>query len=421
MCAAYTCRTSPDWRGSHLVASCHIPAGAVLLTEAPAATTCGDDESESVEAALAKALLESGRGSDWAARFAAPQQRGGATEHAAAAPPISDEALRRLCASGVDEVAALAVYDAVRHNAFGLETPLLGVEHGAAFYETAAKLNHSCDPNCLSTRLGGNFALFAVAAIEEGSELFHSYLPPRLLVLPRRARRAHLHFPCRCSRCEAEPEEPPSPLAQLGWPAAHAATAEGHLVGRFSLLCAGGAPREVVAAGAGLLSNAPLVSTLRQRPLAALQVCLPLLASSWQARAMGGADAAADDEGGWLGGFGGGGRDAAPPACLRCSRCKGVLYCSAVCQRADWPSHRNHCTPVAAVSGSDAAAAGISRLSESEDDGGEDDEVDVPIRRVGAGGGADTETLEQSWERMQASVASGRAQRLDVQYEVLQR
>ena len=160
----------------------------------------------------------------------------------------------------------------------------------------------------------------------------------------------------------------------------------------------------------------------------------------------------------------GGGRDAAPPACFRCSRCKGVLYCSAVCQRADWPSHRNHCTPVAAVSGSDAAAAGISRLSvaggsgrraelaaasggggdggddedededeeevpirrvadtqESEDDGGEDDEVDVPIRRVGAGGGADTETLEQSWERMQASVASGRAQRLDVQYEVLQR
>jgi len=295
MCAAYTCRTSPDWRGSHLVASCHIPPGAVLLTEAPAATTCGDDESESVEAALAKALLESGRGSDWAARFAAaPQQRGGE-----AAPPISDEALRRLCASGVDEEAALAVYDAVRHNAFGLETPLLGVEHGAAFYETAAKLNHSCDPNCLSTRLGGNFALFAVAAIEEGSELFHSYLPPRLLVLPRRARRAHLHFPCRCSRCEAEPEEPPPPLAQLGWPAAHAATAEGHLVGRFSLLCAGGAPREVVAAGAGLLSNAPLVSTLRQRPLAALQVCLPLLASSWQARAMGGADAAADDEGGW--------------------------------------------------------------------------------------------------------------------------
>ena len=59
---------------------------------------------------------------------------------------------------------------------------------------------------------------------------------------------------------------------------------------------------------------------------------------------------------------------------------------------------------------------------ESEDDGGEDDEVDVPIRRVGTGGGAlDTETLEQSWERMQASVASGRAQRLDVQYEVLQR
>jgi hypothetical protein len=31
------------------------------------------------------------------------------------------------------------------------------------------------------------------------------------------------------------------------------------------------------------------------------------------------------------------------PPYKTCSRCKDVVYCNAVCQRADWASHRPHC------------------------------------------------------------------------------
>lgn len=33
------------------------------------------------------------------------------------------------------------------------------------------------------------------------------------------------------------------------------------------------------------------------------------------------------------------------PSVTRCSRCKVVHYCSAACQRKDWPSHKIACTP----------------------------------------------------------------------------
>ncbi|KAF9956529.1 hypothetical protein BGZ72_002700 [Mortierella alpina] len=37
------------------------------------------------------------------------------------------------------------------------------------------------------------------------------------------------------------------------------------------------------------------------------------------------------------------------PAITRCSRCKVVHYCSAVCQRKDWQSHKIACTPTSAT------------------------------------------------------------------------
>ncbi|KAG0214934.1 hypothetical protein BGX28_001140 [Mortierella sp. GBA30] len=38
------------------------------------------------------------------------------------------------------------------------------------------------------------------------------------------------------------------------------------------------------------------------------------------------------------------------PAITRCSRCKVVHYCSAVCQRKDWPTHKIACTPSTSTS-----------------------------------------------------------------------
>ena len=57
-------------------------------------------------------------------------------------------------------------------------------------------------------------AIFTARSIARGEELVHSYLPPRLLVLPRRRRTAHLAFECQCARCASEPLEPPqSPVS----------------------------------------------------------------------------------------------------------------------------------------------------------------------------------------------------------------
>lgn len=33
----------------------------------------------------------------------------------------------------------------------------------------------------------------------------------------------------------------------------------------------------------------------------------------------------------------------------RCSGCKGVYYCGAACQQADWPSHKTECKALTRV------------------------------------------------------------------------
>ena len=94
-----------------------------------------------------------------------------------------------------------AVHRVVCANAFALETTCTRLHYGAAFFQAAAYLNHSCDPNCLSLRLGGNMAVYAARDIVAGEELTHSYIPSHQLLLPRAARRPLLFFDCRCVRC----------------------------------------------------------------------------------------------------------------------------------------------------------------------------------------------------------------------------
>ena len=47
-------------------------------------------------------------------------------------------------------------------------------------------------------------AVFATRAIRAGDELTHSYLPLAVLVRSAPRRQPHLHFACRCARCQAE-------------------------------------------------------------------------------------------------------------------------------------------------------------------------------------------------------------------------
>lgn len=132
---------------------------------------------------------------------------------AAAAPPSS-------AASPVDMELAEAVYRAVCGNAFALETTMFRVGFGAAFFKDAARLNHSCDANGTSLRLGGCMVVYAVRDISPGEEITHSYLAPLLLVQNKAARESHLHFACQCARCHAETPAVSARLAELHVPAA---------------------------------------------------------------------------------------------------------------------------------------------------------------------------------------------------------
>jgi hypothetical protein len=115
----------------------------------------------------------------------------------------------------VDDV--VAVHAVVCANAFALEAMCTRLNYGAGFFAAAAYMNHSCDPNCLSLRLGGNMAVFAARDVHPGEELTHSYLPSHQLLLPRRARRSHLFFDCRCVRCLKRAQVSRRKNDPIGW------------------------------------------------------------------------------------------------------------------------------------------------------------------------------------------------------------
>lgn len=277
------------WRGSHCVATRDLPSRSLVLLEAPLVTTRDDVPpglpSEEVEWILVHALLTAGKRQSWAKSYL-----GDASEEGGSAipPPDHDAALVAWLCQTHDglrgrEAEVTALYSAVTRHAFGLETPLLAIEYGAAFYEQACRLNHSCDPNCLSMRLGGNMAIFTCKDVGAGEELTHSYLPARLLLLPLRTRSAHLNFRCRCERCAAEPPEPPPATSAAGFPPGHATTASGADLARFKVLCAAGDHGEVLRQGQKLLVAE--LAELKARPIAALEVALPYLSAFWSARA----------------------------------------------------------------------------------------------------------------------------------------
>ena len=141
-----------------------------------------------------------------------------------------------------------------------------GVAAGHAFYTAAAAMNHSCAPNCVSLRLGGNMAVVALRDLAAGEEMTHSYLgASALLLLPAPTRAAHLHFVCYCARCVAEA---PAPSV---YPPGFAATPPGLLVTAFKIAAAtavADGPAGTLAAGHALLTPPAMQAWLREHPLA---------------------------------------------------------------------------------------------------------------------------------------------------------
>eukprot|EP00051_Salpingoeca_urceolata_P009569 m.115973 g.115973 ORF g.115973 m.115973 type:complete len:383 (-) comp16362_c0_seq3:138-1286(-) len=164
-------------------------------------------------------------------------------------------------------------------NAFSLTSLVLGLDYGAALYRRAAAFNHSCDPNCMSLRMGGNMAIFAARDIARGEELRHSYLPAQLLMRPKRMRGSLLHFDCVCKRCNTETPEATASLADLSFPPKHAATENGKFVTEFKVATVGEDHAETLVLGDAILRK--LCPLLLERPLAALEVLDPYLTAHW--------------------------------------------------------------------------------------------------------------------------------------------
>ncbi len=270
--------------GVHSVAARQLHPGELVLLEAPLVSTntsvAPGLPSTSVEWMLTHAVLTlvPGRAAEWASAYC--------SDIATRNTPADEATDAWLCQQQRCSVADVAtVHAAVRCNAFGLESPLLGVEYGAAFYETACRFNHSCQPNCVSIRIGGNMAIFTAARVGTGTELRHSYLPSRLLITPRATRAAHLHFACGCPRCVDESSEPP-PRSRR--PAADSSAAllasacdalGAQAMARVQLAMASDDEATMLEEGARLLSQPAVVSALEHAPLAAIEVCAPLLAA----------------------------------------------------------------------------------------------------------------------------------------------
>eukprot|EP00979_Chaetoceros_neogracilis_P017206 scaffold10190_cov294-Chaetoceros_neogracile.AAC.6 len=77
---------------------------------------------------------------------------------------------------------------------------------GHGVFPTGAKLNHSCDPNCILTYQGDKQIIRTISkSVKEGRELFHSYTD---ICQPTQIRRDHLQniygFVCHCNRCEGK-------------------------------------------------------------------------------------------------------------------------------------------------------------------------------------------------------------------------
>ena len=204
-------------------------AGCVVLREKAAATTLGD------ESDARRTIDEVAFASQ--AELPADDARGAAVREAAAVAKDVDWDVCRLCvrslaldleqmeehlhdidederrrshvagsvlsrACGTSDVERLQrLYLKLRFNAF----PVNG---GLALFRNASALNHACAPNASLSFCQGQLSVVLGRDLKEGAEVRISYLSPRALLAPAKARRAALHtgflFRCGCLRCTTD-------------------------------------------------------------------------------------------------------------------------------------------------------------------------------------------------------------------------
>jgi hypothetical protein len=214
----------------------------LLLFEAPLALCKPDfkfdgafpssgDEVRDQAWGLTHQLLAAGRRGEWARQEYVVEAKGAEVESPAAVTWLA----AKFSCSAED---VLDVFRAVGNNAFSLDTAVMRIKYGAAFFAQAAYLNHSCDPNCVSRRMGalpravsavragrigaaralrlthapragGNMAVYSLKpGLEPGTEVTHSYIATELLAAPVETRAVR---PPTCTRARARARALPRP------------------------------------------------------------------------------------------------------------------------------------------------------------------------------------------------------------------
>ena len=113
---------------------------------------------------------------------------------------VAASVLSRACSTS-DIEALQRLYLKLRFNAFP-------IDGGLALFRNASALNHDCAPNASLSFCQGQLSVVLGRDLKEGTEVRISYLAPRALLAPAKARRAALHagflFRCGCARCTSD-------------------------------------------------------------------------------------------------------------------------------------------------------------------------------------------------------------------------
>lgn len=222
--------------GRGVFAARDLEPGELVIFEAPLAVArAGEDVSAWPEGndvdwewRVTRELLVSGHRREWAAAYARDGVAGdleGGCEHPNIQHLLGIHAAPSHAPLQAEDI--LEVYRAVANNSFLLETTMCRVIYGAGFFSYSSYINHSCAPNCLSLKLGGNMAVFAARCIPKGQELFHHYVPLTALLGNAEGRAGHLYFDCKCERCSGEDDAAAAALQALEFPSRHYQTEAG--------------------------------------------------------------------------------------------------------------------------------------------------------------------------------------------------
>lgn len=104
-------------------------------------------------------------------------------------------------------------YGILKSNSYKMRQKDDGEVFGAQLIEIHSRINHSCDPNCVSSHDGNDVFLIALREIKQDEEITVSYTDSSK---PRAARKEYLKenlfFDCKCSLCVSEEFKAPEGL-----------------------------------------------------------------------------------------------------------------------------------------------------------------------------------------------------------------